>query len=810
MASEANSNVRRETPFGGLSELWTICTSDGRYRLGAGTLADGLIVPLFAGREAAEQVAELVRKNDPKMELFGVLLGDPYAAMERASREGAAGFQFDPHWGDPDALAAAQATLADKTIFPFLVRNEEAGSQWPTVLGSSTDCTAAGLYLTRRGPQSFAESALRQWIRWDVMDFANASMTKRQPFRSHDPGKPFWCLDHQPGAVTFSDGEQRFVIDAPAIVLFSTDSVLRHHAPPEGYLPIFASKEAAESFLVRRLGGAFHIITAGDNRGIPNLHMMTSVMAQDLGPQGALHARVIEVSNLPLHLSEISASISIPPYMKFVVNPAGRREDCAWGSVLDGNADELILRAVSGRWTLSSTHQYSLLEEIKHRAGGDTFYLGASEYKFAERKRTMGVWSGELLGEPLSRYSVAECADALQDYLASDVPDALVPPEAWGHVAEDDDDDEKRDSPPDTSELQGCVRFSRLWVLRYWETVDGERSDPIFLEHPLALIKALLRLESDDRLARVHGAHGYSSIGFGGSSSHSHEDAVGAAFESSLRRIMDAIVTRGYQPMDGLNVQALANATLKSFRVTVCGCAADLLATHLPRTDDDFESLCEELDISSQLAQLIVEQLANDVDPTARELLLSRVGASVLDAIEPPTRLFLATAFLQFEHFGRSPCVDYAPVSLQIVKALEFEIRALVSECVAMVDLKQFSQEPNKYEQTLLDARHGHKERLSLGSLVHAIRKSRTIAGPPFDLFHRQLEARGVAFLSQERTTKFILGDVLTRFRNGGAHDSAISLATCEECIDSLVGTEQNSGLIPRLLVWRAKSAEGR
>jgi len=30
-------------------------------------------------------------------------------------------------------------------------------------------------------------------------------------------------------------------------------------------------------------------------------------------------------------------------------------------------------------------------------------------------------------------------------------------------------------------------------------------------------------------------------------------------------------------------------------------------------------------------------------------------------------------------------------------------------------------------------------------------------------VFHKQLEARGVAFLSHERTTKFILGDVRSR-----------------------------------------------
>lgn len=273
---------------------------------------------------------------------------------------------------------------------------------------------------------------------------------------------------------------------------------------------------------------------------------------------------------------------------------------------------------------------------------------------------------------------------------------------------------------------------------------------------------------------------------------------------------MEPIVSRGYQPQDGLDLQAISNATLKSFRITICGSIADLLASHLsgndPGNDEDFESLCVGLGTSSCLGRMIVDLLEKDVDPAARELLVARIGLPTFELMVPRTRQFLSTAFLQFEHFGRSTCVDYAPVSLQIVKALEFEIRALVAECVAMIDDGKFSSEPNKYEQTLIDARSGHKERLSLGSLVHAIRKSRTIPGSPFEEFHAEVTKRGADFLSQEKTTKFILGDVLNRFRNGGAHDSAISLPTCEECIQLLVGTADVPGLLPRLLAWRRVS----
>ncbi len=775
----------------------------GSYRLGAGSLMDGLIVPLFADEATASSAIAHIREHDPLMELGTEELGDPYNAMIEASRQGAAGFQCVVPAVRGEVVQTAADALFGRTIFPFLVRTEEAGAQWPTVLGSAFKCSA-DVYLTRRGPQRLEEGIVRQWVRWDVMDFANASMAASQPLRCHDPGETFWCLDHRPGAVAFTeDGEQWFSSNGTATVLFAKDAILRQYTPPEGYFPVFSSKEAAEAFLGRRLGGAFHILSEGDNRGIPNLNMVSGVMAQDLGPKGALRAKPIEVSNLPLHLSSVASSLPLPPYLKFVINPAGHREDCAWGYFPTEQLSELTLRSVSGRWKLSDAHDYSLIEDVRRNCGDDTFFLGPSDYHFAQQKRSLGVWVGSLRGEEITKYSDAERADALREYLESEDADDIVPPPSWDREVGDDETGDVAEPHWEQKELQDSVQFSRSWVLRYWETVDGERSEPIFFENPIALIKYLLELERNDRPARVHGAHGYSSIGFYGSYSHQLEDAVGAGYESIMRRTIEAIVTRGYQPQDGLNVQALANATLKSFRITVCGCVADLLVSHLPSSDDDFESLCVELGASSHLGRKLVELLANDVDPAARELLFSRIGSPAFDLMVPQTRLFLATAFLQFEHFGRSTCVDYAPVSLQIVKALEFEIRALVAECVARIGDERFTAEPSRYEQTLIDARNRHKEKLSLGSLVHAIRKSRTISGSPFEDFHSELSRRGVDFLSQERTTKFILGDVLTRYRNGGAHDSAISLSTCEACIDSLIGRPDAPGLLPRLLKWR-------
>jgi hypothetical protein len=80
--------------FPNLSSFATIIRHDGTYLLGAGVLADGLIVPLFPDEQAAQEIVESLN-NDPRdLKLRVSSLGDPFKAMRKAAGEGASGFQF--------------------------------------------------------------------------------------------------------------------------------------------------------------------------------------------------------------------------------------------------------------------------------------------------------------------------------------------------------------------------------------------------------------------------------------------------------------------------------------------------------------------------------------------------------------------------------------------------------------------------------------------------------------------------------------------------------------------------------------------
>ena len=135
------------------------------------------------------------------------------------------------------------------------------------------------------------------------------------------------------------------------------------------------------------------------------------------------------------------------------------------------------------------------------------------------------------------------------------------------------------------------------------------------------------------------------------------------------------MVERGYRPSDALDMAAAANAVLKSFRVSLCSNTADALFSHIPddigSDEDDTESDKNELprDIPRPSRRLmremgfpewlrgdqLIELIEADVDPEGDELLRRRVGVDVAARLPAQTRLFLATALLQFDGMGKSP-----------------------------------------------------------------------------------------------------------------------------------------------------------
>ena len=806
---EENHKEPVEDKFPDLSKFSVLVHSNGQYLLGAGMLADGLIVPLFPDALSAEEIIQSLSDDPRNMELHVVNLGDPFKAMRKAAGEGAAGFQFSSGMFTDDQREVVLTATQGRILFPFMTRLAEAGSQWPTVLGSALLCDE-GFYLTRKGQEQFGPHDLMQWIRWDIFDRASAQLSEIQPFRSHEPNEPFWCLSHDEGHIKFTDGTNWYAPEGNAIVLFARDSAVGPFMPPEGYYPVFTSEEAARGFLEGRMGGAFHIMSLAKS-DIPNLVQHQGVMSYELGPEGQLRAFIHQIDNLVDHLSQVKTLFSLPPYSSFVINPAGHREDTAWGIFSETESEDLKINSVGACWKLTPTHEYINLSRFDQFMGHDTFFLGPMDFQFSDLGRSLGKFEPIVDEEDLRLMSPIEAKEIIHDLISNTNEEYNFWSAHRGleDSCEDFDFNNVTDGEGQSDKtLDTHLKFMSMWVLNFWDTVDGEKLGPFYYESPFELAKALCALEIEDRTSRISGRSGHGSIGFDGSGNTDLEAARGDGLKKAIIEICLRMISRSYRPSDSLDMAGASNRVLKSFRVSICGNTADILISHISTEARSTEQLLSELNINPAVYELLLTSVKAELDPQGEQLLLSRIGKKLHSSLLPRTKLFLSTALLQFENLGSSPCLDYAPVSVQIVKALEYELRELASHLVFGF-LGNRPVEPSREEDTFFYVLEDRRDKVSLGSITYAIKSLKDPKTLILKYAAQRLAEAGLLSLTERSTWHLILEDVLKKYRNGGAHDSAISYATCEACIRDLIGSNDRPGLIFRVASWRPGSKCG-
>ena len=170
---------------------------------------------------------------------------------------------------------------------------------------------------------------------------------------------------------------------------------------------------------------------------------------------------------------------------------------------------------------------------------------------------------------------------------------------------------------------------------------------------------------------------------------------------------------------------AAANAGLTSFRISLCTNAADALISHIPDDARPSDRLMQEMGLPEEQREHLIECIEADVDPEGDQLLRHRVGDEMAARLAARTRLFLATALIQFDALGNGPCIDYGAVSVQVVKALEFEMRELAAAAVRGFSALPESQPPSSEEETLFHVLANRRDRVSLGSITHAFKATR-------------------------------------------------------------------------------------
>jgi hypothetical protein len=239
--------------------------------------------------------------------------------------------------------------------------------------------------------------------------------------------------------------------------------------------------------------------------------------------------------------------------------------------------------------------------------------------------------------------------------------------------------------------------------------------------------------------------------------------------------------------------------------VDYAGYANDLLWS---TQSDDQAKLLKVFGISEERWEAWSNSAVLSVDQRGERLVLERMDANAWQHLEPKSRHFLSTALHHLAEQGSAPQLDYAPISIEIVKALEVELVAILTSFKATVG--QTSLQPGEKdpaEQNLANYLTGKKppsKPPSLGNMPFLFRKNQSPASPLHIALHQYLKTLpNYGFLTDPTFVNTDLDRVVKTFRNGGAHDSPIPEGICRECVDMLIGSHNQIGLIQQVAAWK-------
>ncbi len=703
-------------------------------------------------------------------------VGDPWEFMRCAAAEGLAG------------IAPMDSGVSSR--FMFMVRVDEAGRTYPTVLTAITE-QGIGASLTRHGARAFEHADLVHWKRFDILDQVSGIWGKSCPFRG------------------WTHGDHLFELAAPdRILLLGEVHLFGNWLSPDGAYPFFTSEQGALDFLKNPIGSVRAMTRLPFARGSETTATFQPKRVRDL------RTRLVE-------LQEFN------PFADWCVNPFDERENSAIGRLTDFEISEVhskppCMRAVSGIWHVEPENRFKLAASIHAWSGKDTIrWSGGSSIQLVALDRSFVATC-----EDTNEMSDSEIEELVETRILSGSSVPLRPESA---------------SQASRTDRQSISTF----YLVAWDTVTGNGSeDPLSFQDVFGVLRWLSAYERNhDRVFRAKGAENCQSIGFTGSKDQEREDLLSTRFQRGLTQIGIRVLKQGYRPSDADDLVALCNGTLRTLQVEYAGFAADLLwaspeempancmmnsgideplgdePSDVPedvQVDDDawedrFQSqrdqILETLRISRSEWESWKNQVEVPVDASGQDLALQRLSMRQWESLEAHSKHFLSTGLVHLEQQGHAPMLDYAPIAIEIVKALEVEFGAIFA---AFRDayMKDLNMKLDARASCSLEGFLAGGKAPTLGSVPYLLRQK---TGAQSD--HKEALIKFVSSLpngSEMLRSKFLnkgLHRVVHKYRNGGAHDSPILEQVCRECVEVLVGTKDKAGYIPMVASWKSLTA---
>ncbi len=743
------------THFSRLSSAYAITLGD-RLLPGAGAYGVGAVASVMqdeAGARAwinefADDLAALDRGVADV-----VPVGEPWKFMRRAAGEGLAGIEGANLENFPER-------------FMFMVRVEEAGSALPTVLASITD-NGWDSCLTRTGAQKLDHAEVLHWQRFDILDEVTGQWGQNCPFRGWQQGEALYELGSE-----------------SIVVLLANVPLLGDWNSTEGAFAFFTSEEQATHYHQHHLGdGRNRMLFVG--AGAPN--DVFKAMAS-LKPRPIL--------DLKVRLKELS---EINLLAAWCVNPDGHRENSAYGRLFygghhpvgrsDGDAGAPRMAAVSGIWTVMPGNLFELERPMPPWTGKDTIrWSGGQSLQLLPLDRSFVLDPGLETIEVDEDFTESEAEELVAQHL-----DAIGLEDSWGQLAE--------------VPLHRANQLDQFHIV-CWDAVTGDGAeDPWRFPGFLAAARHLAAYEREhDRHHRIEGAVSCGHIGFSGSGDAQFEDLRSARFRLGLRRLaLRVLRRRGYRPSDAADLVALCNGTLSTLHVDYAGFAKDLLWS---TPFDQQPALLKALDLPEEQWTAWADTADVAADPQGERLAKERLDEDIWKLLHPKTQHFLATALLHLTDQGHAPQLDYAPISLEVVKALEVELAELLAGFRSAFSARKFGHDPEDHAEESLSGFLSGRKAPTLGAMSHLLGKPKPAASALRVALHEYLIGLPNGdFLTGSKFVKSGLPRVTNKYRNGGVHDSAIPENICRECIDVLIGSEAAPGYIPLVAGWRTGEA---
>lgn len=642
----------------------------------------------------------------------------------------------------------SDANGSQSPTFVFTIRTEEAGNNFPTVLSLPASSEESWDCMTRSGRRRVDPSSLIPWSRHDILDPVLAELSGEGPLG------PNW-----------SSGDPLFELRTAAhFLLIGHVPLLGDWNSFVGSLAFFTSEESAEEY-------RGNLCKAGSCR----------IMQEESGEfdpgAGPDLLSLHEVRDLGARLSDLAR---VAPLACWSINPGGGREASGYGR---NWVDQRQMSCVSGRWEMRAHNQFIRLGSFQGWMGMDTIgWSGGQALQLTGLDRTL---SAAVLGESVSLQddlSVSEIDEVLKDWLDPSQPGPWF-------------EEERSPRPED---------WLDYFYLATWDSVTGETRPFVWLPTFYHALRFLSQSEETfDREWRTLGVPScHALVGFQGSDDAAAEKLRGERFRLGLYRLGQRFLLRGYVPSDADDLASLCNAVLLTTHVDGAGYAKDILWRSAgPQVDD----ILERFEIPREVWD--EWQLSEEAWVDARGSLIAkaRMEADVWQLLAPRTRHFLSTALAHLDDQGHAPQLDYAPISLEVVKALEYELGLILAEFRTSVAGVALTHDPEKREEVALQRYLGGGTAPELGTMSYLLREEEAAASElrlALRTFLRGMP--NFAFLSGNDFAKKGLTRVTKKYRNRGVHDSRIVENVCLECVEALVGSATSPGFIPQVAQWKA------